>query len=324
MFRLPDSWVWDFWLADDGDQYHLFFLFASRALHDPDLRHRRASVGHAVSSDLVNWERLEDALVAGEAPAFDAVATWTGSVTRAPSGQWHMYYTGVHDEPEGFVQQIGLATSDDLMSWAKHPASPLVVSDSRWYETLADNDWVDESWRDPWVFADPDGDGWHMLITARSNSGARLDRGTIGHATSQDLLNWEVKPPVSLPGGFGQLEVTQVEVIDGQVVLLFSCLTTEISPDRADGGTGGVWAVAAPSLLGPFDLSRAVLITDDTLYSGRLVKDRSGRWVMLAFHAASAAGFVGEICDPIPLTDLPWQRVLESSGPNKVESRPLG
>lgn len=29
MFRLPDSWVWDFWLADDGAKYHLFFAVSS-------------------------------------------------------------------------------------------------------------------------------------------------------------------------------------------------------------------------------------------------------------------------------------------------------
>ena len=52
-FDLPGSWVWDFWFADDGEQYHLFFLYASRALHDPDARHYRASIGHAVSTDLV-------------------------------------------------------------------------------------------------------------------------------------------------------------------------------------------------------------------------------------------------------------------------------
>ena len=32
MFKLPEAWVWDFWLVDDGEQYHLFFLYASRAL----------------------------------------------------------------------------------------------------------------------------------------------------------------------------------------------------------------------------------------------------------------------------------------------------
>ena len=28
MFQLPEAWVWDFWLVDDGEQYHLFFLNA--------------------------------------------------------------------------------------------------------------------------------------------------------------------------------------------------------------------------------------------------------------------------------------------------------
>ncbi len=58
VFDLPDSWVWDFWFADDGERYHLFFLYASRALHDPDRRHLRASIGHAVSDDLVSWSRV--------------------------------------------------------------------------------------------------------------------------------------------------------------------------------------------------------------------------------------------------------------------------
>jgi beta-fructofuranosidase len=79
VFDLPDSWVWDFWFADDGDRYHLFFLYASRALHDPERRHLRASIGHAVSDDLVSWTRVADALVRSDAPAFDDVATWTGS-----------------------------------------------------------------------------------------------------------------------------------------------------------------------------------------------------------------------------------------------------
>ncbi len=31
MLALPDSWVWDFWFADDGELYHLFFLHAPKA-----------------------------------------------------------------------------------------------------------------------------------------------------------------------------------------------------------------------------------------------------------------------------------------------------
>ena len=94
MFRLPEAWVWDFWLVDDGQKYHLFFLYASRALKDPQARHHRASVGHAVSDDLRDWRRVEDALVRSDAPAFDDLATWTGSVVRHPDGTWFMFYTG--------------------------------------------------------------------------------------------------------------------------------------------------------------------------------------------------------------------------------------
>ncbi|HEV2921661.1 MAG TPA: glycosyl hydrolase family 32, partial [Actinomycetota bacterium] len=71
MLRLPGAWVWDFWLADDGDRYHLFFLFASRALQDEQRRHRRAAIGHAVSDDLRTWVQVGDVVTASEAPAFD-------------------------------------------------------------------------------------------------------------------------------------------------------------------------------------------------------------------------------------------------------------
>ena len=111
MFTLPESWVWDFWLADDGEQYHLFFLYASRALHDPDRRHYRASIGHAVSSDLQDWTRVADALVRSDAPAFDDLATWTGSVVRHPDGTWFLFYTGSTLTPAGNRQTIGYATS---------------------------------------------------------------------------------------------------------------------------------------------------------------------------------------------------------------------
>ena len=84
-FRLPDHWVWDSWLADDGENYHLFFLRASRALIDPDKRHHRASIGHAVSPNLEEWTLLPDALTADDTPAWDDLATWTGSVVRGSS-----------------------------------------------------------------------------------------------------------------------------------------------------------------------------------------------------------------------------------------------
>ncbi|WP_336723625.1 family 43 glycosylhydrolase [Cellulosimicrobium cellulans] len=303
MLTLPDSWVWDFWFADDGERHHLFFLYASRALHEPDARHYRASIGHAVSDDLVHWTRVEDALVRSDAGAWDDLATWTGSVVRHPDGTWFLFYTGSTLTPAGNVQRVGYATSSDLTTWTKAGENPVLAADARWYETLADGQWHDEAFRDPWVFADPRGDGWHMLLTARGRTGPADDRGVVGHAWSPDLRSWELRAPLTAPGqGFGQLEVTQVEVVDGVPVLLFSCLASDMSARRREGTTGGVWAAPAASLLGPYDVAEAQQLTDASLYSGRLVRDRTGRWVLLAFHHDAPDGsFVGSISDPMPV-----------------------
>ena len=306
MFRLPDSWLWDFWLAQDGPTYHLFFLHASKALHDPDRRHLRAAVGHAVSTDLVHWEQVADALVHGDAPAFDQTATWTGSVIKGPDETWSMFYTGTTRLDDGtLVQRVGRATSSDLYHWVKESRNPLVCADSRWYEMVGgDAPWRDEHWRDPWVFADPGGDGYHMLITARADTGPVDDRGVVGHAISTDLVDWQVRPALSAPGaGFGQLEVPQVENVDGRWVLIFNCLRSEFAAGRAArGGTGGVFAAAADSALGPYDIAGAALLADDRYYVGKLVRDPDDRWVLLAFANKDENGdFVGELTDPAPV-----------------------
>jgi beta-fructofuranosidase len=304
MLRLPGSWVWDFWLADDGDRYHLFFLFAPRALGDERLRHRRAAIGHAVSEDLRGWAWLGEVLAASEAPAFDDLATWTGSVVRGRDGRWWLFYTGVTLVGGRIRQTIGAATSTDLEVWRKDPASPLVTADDRWYERLGGAAWHEEAWRDPWVFADPGGDGWHMLITARANHGPADDRGVLGHARSPDLRRWEVGPPRSRPGcGFGHLECPQVAPVDGRLVLLFSCLDPELSAARrATGASGGILYVPADSPTGPFDVAAARSLTGDGLYCGRIVHDRAGRPLLLAFrYHDRARQFVGELSDPIPV-----------------------
>ena len=308
MLELPDQWVWDLWLVDTGDRFHLFFLKASRALHQESRRHRRAAVGHAVSADLRDWTLLPDALVHADEPAFDSQATWTGSTILGPDGVWRMFYTGIDRSEDSAVQRIGVATSTDLITWHKDGPDARVEADPRFYETAATRTWDGVAWRDPWVFADPDGDGWHMLITARADSGPVDERGVIGHARSSDLQNWTVLPPLSAPGqGFGQLEVPQVALVEGRAVLVFSCLTADLSDaHRARSGvtasTGGVWTIATDSLTGPFDAAAAVPLSDKSRYSGRLIQDRDGQWVLMSFrYAGPGTDFVGVIGDPEPV-----------------------
>ena len=325
MLRLVDHWVWDFWLVDDGSQFHMFFLKAPRDLGDPDRRHWKVRIGHATSTDLTEWMERRDALAPSVKPAFDDMGTWTGCVVQHDDGTWFMFYTGAGSREGGLKQRIGIATSVDLDTWAKHPSSPVLESDQRWYEQLPNVQWHDEAWRDPWVVRDPDGDGWHMLITARACGGQGDERGVIGHAFSHDLVRWDVGSPLSQPGsGFGHMEVPQVETVNGQPVLLFSCPSSYLSEERRRRGErGGIWAVAADSLLGPYDVAQATLVADESLYSGRLIRDRNGQWMMLAFRNFDAdSRFIGEICDPYPVSWVNDHRRLtltdkELSAPGK-------
>jgi beta-fructofuranosidase len=320
VLTLADAWAWDFWTADDGERYHLFYLRAPRSLRDPALRHRRAGVGHAVSTDLRTWAPLPDALVAGEPGGPDDLAIWTGCVVPGPQDLWHMFYTGATDADGETVQVTCLATSPDLVTWTRDPANPILRADPRWYEVLGES-WPGENWRDPWVYPDPAGDGWHMLVTARARGNHEVpddDRGVIGAAWSPDLRRWEARPLRSEPGaGFGQLEVMQRERVGDRAVLLFSCLRPELSAARAATvRTGGVWAVTAAAGDEPFDVATAQLLVDDRFYVGKLVRDRGSNrsghdapdqgWVLLAFHNRGPDDtFVGEISDPMPVEMTP-------------------
>ena len=126
--KLPGQWVWDSWFAFDAGVHHAFYLQASRALGDPNRRHRNTSVGHSISADLKNWTVLRDALTPSESPAFDSWTTWTGSVVRH-DGKWWMFYTGTSREDGGDIQTVGAATSDDLITWEKLSTQALVKAD---------------------------------------------------------------------------------------------------------------------------------------------------------------------------------------------------
>jgi beta-fructofuranosidase len=48
MLRLADAWTWDFWLADDGRSYHLYFL-------KTDALPGRSSLPHCM--EVSKWHR---------------------------------------------------------------------------------------------------------------------------------------------------------------------------------------------------------------------------------------------------------------------------
>lgn len=300
MLTLSEFWVWDCWTVAHEGQHHLFFLKAPRSLGDPDRRHFNVTVGHAVSNDLRSWTLLPDALCPADKPAWDDYTTWTGSIVRGPDGRWHMFYTGTSRQERGLVQRIGRADSDDLVTWRRVGTGAVTEADARWYERLGHAQWHDEAWRDPWVMRDPAGDGWHMLLTARAKHGPTYSRGVIGHARSTDLEHWEIQPPLTEPSGFGQLEVPQVEIVNGRPVLIFSCLEEHTEPGRRSPHSG-VWSAPAESLLGPYDIAGSQPISHSALYAARLVELAPDEWALLGFADHVDGAFVGDILDPLPV-----------------------
>jgi beta-fructofuranosidase len=305
--KLPGQWVWDSWFAFDGEHHHAFYLQASRALGDPDRRHRNTSVGHAVSKDLKNWTVVADALTPSEAPAPDSWTTWTGSVVRQADGTWRMFYTGTSREDAGKRQTVCAATSPDLVNWTKVATLPVIAADSRWYATLQDG-FEYEAFRDPWVFQMAGETGWTMLVTAELKESVNpRQRAAMAVAKSPDLINWELQPPTSKPDqGFSETEVFQYEVVDGVPILLFCTAGPNISEERrAAGELGGVYSLPVREDLEDIDFDLATLFPDTSLYASRLIQGVDGGWNLIAFKNYVDGKFVGELCDPIPVTADP-------------------
>ncbi len=189
------------------------------------------------------------------------------------------------------MQRIGAARSADLVTW--EPTDLVLEADPRWYD-VGDGE---VHWRDPWVVRDAAGT-WHLYATARTGGPGS---GVVGHATSVDLREWRVGPPLSASTGrFDWLEVLQVVEVEGRWVVVFNCLAAEMP--HAPAGSGGIWTTATAGPGQPVDVSAAVRLTDEASYVGKLVADREGRWQLLAFRNRDAGGeFVGGVGDPVPV-----------------------
>ena len=308
-FRLDDSWVWDCWFAREGDDVHMFYLQAPRALGDPDLRHGSARIGHAVSTDLRDWHVLPNPLTESPPDSHDHEATWTGSVARSADGVWQLLYTGCESTPNGHVQRIFRATSVDLITFER-VAGVMIEADPRWYERAGDPDSEPEThWRDPWLFWDERTAAWHILITARAKHGPPDGRGVIGHASSQDLTDWTVHPPLNEPGEFRQLEVPQLFEVGTRPRILFSADKSDESAARrarnGRRGGGGSHFLVADSRFATYQLEGDAFFAPDDqhhIYAGRLVPHKDQWWLIGWTTPSSGGHFDGVIADPIMVT----------------------
>ena len=310
MYVPDEHYLWDFWLLRHDGVYHLFYLRAPRDV-DPEQRHYVARVGHATSSDLRMWRDEGVALEPGPPGSWDDTAIWTGSVIQH-RGRFQMLYTAIQMDGSTVIQRIGLASSDDLGRWHKHPANPVLEADPRWYEFEDDSSHHERAWRDPYVVYRPSDAAFYAAITARQNTGPQDERGCIALARSADLVRWDVRPPLYAPHEFGQMEVPQWISINDDHQLLFSLYDRFHSSTRRDrlnrhpdALATGTFIASAEDRFGPFQLASdrpLVGASDVERYGAKLARDPDGAWVLLHWLGSRGDGrFIGGLSDPQPV-----------------------
>jgi beta-xylosidase len=155
--------------------------------------------GVAVSDDGLSWRRAKDQPILSVTDA--GCGAWERSCIYQP---WlveheHKFYN-FYNAAQGGSEQTGLAFSDDLLTWERYAANPVVRNRDRGYDERFASD--------PKVFRD--GDHWTMFYFGVGRGGAH-----IMVAFSRDLLHWtSASEPLYKAGGHpGGLDKTYAHKI---------------------------------------------------------------------------------------------------------------
>lgn len=201
--------------------YHLFHLVLPN--HD--------FIAHAISRDGFNWHRVDNAIFIGHPGGWDDHMLWTVHVSADPHrpGSWRMFYTGLSRRERGEIQRIGMARSDDLLSWRKASDSWLSTGEKRrdgsegvssgfdpqspfpleaaapCYEHSLDEGRAWVSWRDPFYYHE-NGKGY-LLTAARVPDGPVIRRGCVGLLEETEPDCFKLLPPLHRPGQYDDIEV---------------------------------------------------------------------------------------------------------------------
>lgn len=158
--------------------YHVFFIRAMPKM----------PWAHIVSTDLVHWVELPDALKPdGDPMGPHGENIGTGSVIET-GGVYHAFFTAWNPRNPAGREVVGHATSTNLVDWVKHPED-LGAPDDVLYRNAHERDF-----RDPYVFWNDEEQRWWLLIYAQD---ARTGGTVFGVYTSDDLKTWTPQPPIA-------------------------------------------------------------------------------------------------------------------------------
>ncbi len=252
-------------------------------------------LGHRPRSpDLVNWEYIGLPLTRGPWRCLGQ--------QEAGDGRFWMAYTGIRRDDPHLVQRVGMAVSDDLVTWSKAEGNPVTQADGVIYEEIGTGERAMGHWRNPFML--DAGDRVIQYVCARTKSDGQ---GCVAVATSTDMLSWQLEQPLTVDPMTEEIEVPQVYHIDGHY--LFATFTRIIlaefrrqHPDHEFKNSD--YSMVGPTARGPFSIHGTgdVHQKAPNPYASQLV-NFGGEWFLLGTVVQTASGAGDDyITDPIAIS----------------------
>lgn len=245
----------------DG-KYHLFYQYYPDATIWGPTRW-----GHAVSEDLIKWERLPDALIPDQ--DYDVGGCFSGTALTCEDGRHMLMYTGARPDPEdeaGRGLQIQCVAFGDGKRYEKYDGNPIITGD------MLPEDGDPYEFRDPKIWKEKNG----TFRAAIANLG-KVDGARILLYKSRDGLKWEFEGV--LAGSEGKpgwmWECPDFFSLDGRDILMAGTMGevhTICRIGEYDHETGAFHETAWQSMEQGFDF-----------YAGQTVQTPDGRRVMIGW-----------------------------------------
>lgn len=209
--------VWDSWCVEKDGVFYLIHL--KGLLGDKNYDQEKEAVrgyGVATSGDLLHWEEQNEILNAADSNSEYVVDFhYTGSAI-IHEGRCYVFFT----MRKWGGQRVGVAWSDDMVTWTEYTGNPVLVPDPQWfigfnsanYGQSTSLVWTDQiDCRDFLVIKDPDGEGFiGYFVASAEGIYENSPVAVIGIARSNDLLNWTQSGIVYTPTGVSMPEMVDV------------------------------------------------------------------------------------------------------------------
>lgn len=185
-----------------------------------------AVIGLAFSKDLMHWEKTPPILFPEGGAAWEEGGLYKPYLIRE-GGTYYLFYNA-KTKGEPWHEQTGLATSTDLGTWKRHPASPLLRNGEK------GKSWDDRFASDPVVVRH--GKQWAMFYFGLASDGRARDLLALGDSLTDFRKVDEVLVDVGPPGSVDEKYAHKPSVIhSGGALYHYYCAVSGNWPNDVRG-----------------------------------------------------------------------------------------